>query len=161
LPSESQWEYVAKIDNNISSIGSKYAWKIYTDTHAVGTKLPNKFGIYDLCGNVSEIVSDSIHKTYNNAPIDGSSWYEYGSKGMIVRECLNGKSYNREFKYRKGNHIGFRILSIRKNDIKQKKEKKSTKSIKKESIDNIDLNNDTNSKIYLKNSKYTQPVDMQ
>jgi formylglycine-generating enzyme required for sulfatase activity len=64
LPTEAQWEYACRAGTTTAwysgdtpdNIGD-YAW-IYTNsngtTHAVGTKLPNAFGLYDMQGNVSE-----------------------------------------------------------------------------------------------------------
>jgi len=69
LPSEAEWEYAAKggcRSNNYSFSGSNTAGDVAWcrgnckgTTHAVGTKKPNELGIYDMTGNVGELVKDS------------------------------------------------------------------------------------------------------
>jgi formylglycine-generating enzyme required for sulfatase activity len=43
-------------------------------THEVGQKQPNAFGLYDMYGNVSEWCLDKFHGDYGMAPSDGSAW---------------------------------------------------------------------------------------
>ena len=76
LPTEAEWEYVArggKRSQNYKYSGSNIvdhiAW--YWDnsnstTHAVGTKLPNELGIYDMSGNVWEWCND-WYDNYNSS----------------------------------------------------------------------------------------------
>merc|ERR1712130_999319 len=61
LPTEAEWEYVAKCNQNRIFSGSdsidEVAW--YADnsserTHSVGRKLANDWGLYDLSGNIWE-----------------------------------------------------------------------------------------------------------
>jgi len=40
----------------------------------VGSYAPNAFGLHDMQGNVCELVEDSWHDSYTNAPNDGSAW---------------------------------------------------------------------------------------
>lgn len=81
LPTETEWEYAAKAklkpDGSIEATGYKYsgtssslsdyAW--YSGNsggkmHAVGSKSPNDFGIYDMSGNVIEWCQD-IYTSYS------------------------------------------------------------------------------------------------
>jgi formylglycine-generating enzyme required for sulfatase activity len=93
LPTESKWEYAAR---GGSKSGSNYvesvAWyerNSDNKTHAVGTKLPNELGIYDMSGNVFEWCSNwegsysSDFQTNPKGPSTGShcvgrggSWYD-------------------------------------------------------------------------------------
>jgi len=69
LPTEAEWEYACKAGsnneysygNNIDSL-SFYAWYKENSNqkyHKVGLKKPNKWGLNDMLGNVSEWVADS------------------------------------------------------------------------------------------------------
>ena len=75
LPTEAEWEYACRagtstrwsFGNNESQL-SDYAW--YSDnnspkgTKAVGGKLPNAWGLYDMHGNIREWVQDWYGKDY-------------------------------------------------------------------------------------------------
>jgi formylglycine-generating enzyme required for sulfatase activity len=103
LPSEAEWEYACRAGTTTPYIwGSdpsdteldKYAWHDGNsggDTHDVGTRQPNAWGIYDMYGNVWEWVQDSEHQSYNGAPADGSAWEDAAAINRVAR---GGSFYN-------------------------------------------------------------------
>jgi formylglycine-generating enzyme required for sulfatase activity len=56
---------------NCVDCGSQWDGK---QTAPVGSFPPNKFGLYDMVGNVWEWTEDCYHDSYNGAPADGSAW---------------------------------------------------------------------------------------
>jgi formylglycine-generating enzyme required for sulfatase activity len=56
---------------NCNSCGSQWDKK---QTAPVGSFPPNKFGLYDMVGNVDSWVEDCYHFNYVDAPRDGSEW---------------------------------------------------------------------------------------
>src|SRR5215469_17459981 len=74
LPTEAEWEYAARAGSTGPRTASldEIAW--YADnsgdeTHPVGTKKPNAWGLYDMLGNVREWVEDVYTRDYyGNSP---------------------------------------------------------------------------------------------
>jgi formylglycine-generating enzyme required for sulfatase activity len=102
LPSEAEWEYAARAGSrtrywwgnaigrrnaNCSSCGSRWDKK---STAPVGSFQPNRFGLYDVHGNVLEWVEDCQHGTYAGAPSNGRPWTNGGNCPHLV---LRGGSY--------------------------------------------------------------------
>lgn len=85
LLSEAEWEYAARAGSSgrwsfgesEKPLGS-YAWYAANEnrqTHPVGTKLPNLFGLYDMYGNVWEWVEDCWANSYAaGQPSDGRAF---------------------------------------------------------------------------------------
>ena len=128
LPSEAEWEYAARAGTQTAySFGDdpnqlgKYAWYGYEDnagkqTHPVGQKKPNAFGLYDMHGNVWEWVADTYHDNYNGAPTDGSAWVSGGSDRVLRGGgwCCGPRRVRSAFRddydpADRGDYIGFRV----------------------------------------------------
>ena len=100
LPTEAEWEYACRagsqaaycFGDNADGLG-EYAWfdgNAGGQTHPVGQKSPNAFGLYDMHGNVWEWCQDVWHGNYDDAPSDGSAWEQGGDAS---RRLLRGGSW--------------------------------------------------------------------
>jgi formylglycine-generating enzyme required for sulfatase activity len=70
---------------NCNGCGSKWNGQ----TAPVGSFPSNKFGLYDVAGNVWEWIEDCYHANYSGAPTDGSAWVT----GDCARQVVRGGSY--------------------------------------------------------------------
>jgi formylglycine-generating enzyme required for sulfatase activity len=87
-------------------------------TAPVGSFVPNRFGLFDMVGNVREWTEDCYHNTYSGAPADGSAWIEgancyyrvvRGGSWLIAPAFLRSASrYWFASDYRL-NYLGFRV----------------------------------------------------
>ncbi len=78
LPTEAEWEYACRAGSisaypfgNDTTGLSDYAWyENNSDNryHKTGLKKPNKFGLYDIMGNVAEWTLDQYDENYFNRP---------------------------------------------------------------------------------------------
>ncbi len=131
LPMEAEWEYACRAGSTSKFFhGSlklnlhKYAW--YYDNafkkgemyaHEVGRKKPNKWGLYDMLGNVYEWCSDWYRRNYyNKSPIFNPKGPKFG-KGKVVRGgdwsrtdyFLRISSRRYYSHHTKDSYIGFRL----------------------------------------------------
>jgi formylglycine-generating enzyme required for sulfatase activity len=137
LPTEAQWEYAARggatTEYAFGDDASKlkdHAW--YYDnsgerTHDVALKTANKFGLYDMAGNVSEWVSD-YYGAYSPAkitdpkgPDKGSSRVMRGGSWANHVDCLGCSGGQCRSAHRGGiisdfgnNSMGFRLVRTAK-----------------------------------------------
>ncbi len=78
LPTEAVWEYVCKKGktDNVKGL-SDAAWFLENSKNKyenIGLKKPNKLGIYDMLGNVSEWVLDQFSSTYYETSPKNNPW---------------------------------------------------------------------------------------
>lgn len=113
LPSESEFEYAlragaqtrypwgdsdpTRVVGNLTGDGDRSAsrrnwvnaFKKYDDGFwgpaPVRSFEANRFGLYDMSGNVSEWVEDCWHDSYNRAPADGTAWVNPGCVQHVIR----------------------------------------------------------------------------
>ena len=76
LPSEAEWEYAARAGSQAAYVGSLdeigwYSENSDDESHVIGGKKPNAWGLYDMQGNVREWVADLYSANYyRNSPVD-------------------------------------------------------------------------------------------
>lgn len=93
LPSEAEWEYAARAgtttlfwwgdDDGDAPSRAWYNTNSRGQTHPVGSKPANAFGLYDIVGDVWQWTEDCYADNYANAPTDGSA-AESGSTCLRV-----------------------------------------------------------------------------
>lgn len=126
LPTEAEWEFAAKGGQNHTYSGSESIDEVgwYMDnsgsqTHSVGQKQPNGYGLYDMSGNVWEWCSDWYGSDYyrsspSNNPqgpssgsfrvLRGGGWYNSSDNCRVSTRSY----YNPDFRY----NYGFRLVLI-------------------------------------------------
>nr|WP_299487936.1 bifunctional serine/threonine-protein kinase/formylglycine-generating enzyme family protein [Acaryochloris sp. IP29b_bin.137] len=135
LPSEAEWEYACRAESKTpfafgetltteianydgaTAYGKEPVGRCRQQTTAVGKFLANRYGLYDMHGNVWEWCADHWHGNYGNAPIDGSCWQDQFFFACVLRggawntPAMSCRSAARiwEAASEQSNHIGFRV----------------------------------------------------
>lgn len=118
LPTEEEWEYAARAGSTTKwSFGSdiskliKYAW--FSDNskdtpHPVAKKKPNRWGLYDMYGNVMEWTNSGYSENYDTQRRDSAKMIRGGSFNFVAnatRSAFRFSSSNDD----RLNFIGFRL----------------------------------------------------
>ncbi|BAY32672.1 hypothetical protein NIES2107_45620 [Nostoc carneum NIES-2107] len=149
LPSEAEWEYACRAGTNTpfyfggtittdlanyrgtdwdyqatvysSNYGQGPKGEFREQTTDVGKFPANRFGLFDMHGNVWEWCQDEWHENYNNAPADGSAWLvendnqkrllRGGSWGNVPWNCRSAYRDWGAPAYRYGS-VGFRVVMV-------------------------------------------------
>ena len=97
LLTEAEWEYSARAGSTTAFIwgdavgqgnadckgcGSRWDGK---ETSPVGAFAANKFGLYDMAGDIWQWVQDCYHPDFDGAPTDGSAWTRGDCNGRVAR----------------------------------------------------------------------------
>ncbi len=139
LPSEAQWEYACRAGTDTPfSFGANITPE-QVNYHGeypygggekglnrgemvpVGSLPPNRWGLYEMHGNVREWVRDTWHDNYEGAPTDGSPWEsDEAGAGRVIR----GGSWDSDARFcrsacrgrsrpgHRGNNFGFRCARV-------------------------------------------------
>ena len=112
LPTESEWEYFARADEqtpwiggapeavcafgNVAGAETGFDWQheacediLPVGTAPVGAFRPNRAGLFDVIGNVAEWTADCMNLSYLDAPTDGSAW----TRGICSSHMTRGGSW--------------------------------------------------------------------
>ncbi len=128
LPTEAEWEYACRAGTSTrysfgdheSSLG-KYAWFEHNSkgmTHPVAQKRPNKFGLYDMHGNVSEWCWDCYAPDYYHSspivdttspPLQDSNRVLRGGGWRSVPRFSRSADRGRNAPDRRHSALGFRV----------------------------------------------------
>lgn len=126
LPTEAQWEYAARAGAETSfywgnTVSEDHVWYVKNSegqTHPVGLKQPNAWGLYDVSGNVWEWCEDKFRNYTTEDVVD-----PVGSK--LILHVLRGGGWSGGFEYcrladrtnskatLKANNLGFRVVRVK------------------------------------------------
>jgi formylglycine-generating enzyme required for sulfatase activity len=126
LPSEAQWEYACRAGTIEATYGEPLeaiAWhaaNAQDGTQPVGRKAVNRWGLYDMLGNVWEWCADNYHSSYDGAPNDGSAWIGGKSTDRVFRggswlgiaSGVRAGSRNAHDPANRDTHLGFRCAWV-------------------------------------------------
>jgi formylglycine-generating enzyme required for sulfatase activity len=129
LPTEAEWEYVARAGSTTSYPWGDSISADYVACEACGDKKqkledtgqfpPNEFGLFDVSGNVWEWVADCWHPEYSGAPTDSGAWMSPGDCNLRMLRGGSAKSTADQLRtsfrtasnpIQRGELVGFRVV---------------------------------------------------
>ncbi|MCU0567211.1 MAG: formylglycine-generating enzyme family protein [Oculatellaceae cyanobacterium Prado106] len=143
LPTEAEWEYACRagtttpfhfgniITPDVANYDGNYSYndspkgEYRKETTPVGHfKLANRFGLFDMHGNVWEWCQDHWHNSYEGAPDDGSAWIDSDAEEDASRvrrggswifnpgSCRSASRFDYDAGIRDVNYSGFRVVGL-------------------------------------------------
>jgi len=129
LLTEAEWEYVARTGTATARPWGAAIGRNFTDCVGCGSRWDgqrpaptgsfsvNRFGLYDLLGNVAEWVEDCWHENYQGAPTDGSAWTAGSCELRVIRggswvdqpPAIRSAQRDRDTPLMRSVFLGFRI----------------------------------------------------
>ena len=128
LPTESEWEYVARsgtnskwcfgnLDSNLNDYGW-HAGNSGATSNVVGQKKPNEWGIMDIYGNVSEWCEDDFTANYNDKDSSQDARIIVGSDVKVHRggswftesDSTRSSARNKASRENRSDGIGLRLV---------------------------------------------------
>jgi formylglycine-generating enzyme required for sulfatase activity len=131
LPTEAEWEYACRAgttteyywgDDTAAATAGQYEWygnDSVNQTHPVGQKKPNAFGLYDMCGNVMEWCNDWYKDRYDSTNTQTDPAGPATGHERVVRGGMSGNIITVLCSARRGsaapcsNAYGFRCVCSR------------------------------------------------
>jgi sulfatase modifying factor 1 len=123
LPTEAEWEYSARGGESFKYAGSSnvdevawYGGNSGRETHPVGQRKPNGFGLYDMSGNVWEWVWDwygaysSVSQSDPTGVSTGSNRVLRGGAWSRSLYGMRASNRNRSSPTYRNNSFGFRLV---------------------------------------------------
>ena len=136
LPTEAQWEYACRAGTTGAYAGrlKKMAWYICHESHPVGTKMPNAWGLYDMHGNVEEWCLDWYGFYPRGSVTDpagpSSGNYSVARGGCYLVDASECRSAARDIKEpdEQNDYVGFRCVLCQDSHPEPMNEKNSSQS---------------------------------
>lgn len=101
LPTEAEWEFAAR-QGQVEGALDDYAWNTgnsNSTTQKVGTKRPNKFGIYDMFGNAAEWTYDQYSPDFYATLAGKTAKDPVNVPEKLYPHAVRGGSYQSDLRY--------------------------------------------------------------